>query len=504
MCAGTAILGGCETDSWLDPSRTGYFEFTPTTIPVLNRLDVVEKETTAWGKVSAPSASDLEPGDLQYRLAAGDEVRIEVFELVTQGQTDVAVRTVDPSGNIRLPTLGEVPAAGLTVAQIQKEIESRLRGLINDPIVSVVLERGQGFSFAVSGAVAQPGVFGLTKPDFRLVEALALAGGTFSSIKHVYVIRSQPLDDRMKPTYGDRGIGMPQDSGTPPPTTPDTSGIEDLINTLEQRDGGTTPPRDDAPGGSPSPGALGPVRQDAPQGEPAKQTAPPLDVDELTTPSAPTPSAAPPGAGSGGSGWTWDPKSQTWVPGPGATVPVPPIAGAAPGKPSTEPNLFATRVIEVDYQALVRGDSNLNVIIRPGDQIFADPPPEGVVYIDGEIIRPGVYELPRVGELTLSRLVAAAGGLGQIAIPSRVDLVRKVGPGREAVVRVNLGAIRNRAEPDIMMKADDHVIIGTNFFATPLAVIRNGFRMTYGFGFLLDRNFGNDVFGPPPENFTFN
>jgi len=28
--------------------------------------------------------------------------------------------------------------------------------------------------------------------------------------------------------------------------------------------------------------------------------------------------------------------------------------------------------------------------------------------------------------------------------------------------------------------------------------------MTYGFGFLLDRNFGNDVFGPPPENFTIN
>ena len=28
--------------------------------------------------------------------------------------------------------------------------------------------------------------------------------------------------------------------------------------------------------------------------------------------------------------------------------------------------------------------------------------------------------------------------------------------------------------------------------------------MTYGFGFLLDRNFGNDVFGPPPENNPFN
>jgi hypothetical protein len=54
------------------------------------------------------------------------------------------------------------------------------------------------------------------------------------------------------------------------------------------------------------------------------------------------------------------------------------------------------------------------------------------------------------------------------------------------------------------MRADDHVIIGTNFFATPLAVIRNGFRMTYGFGFLLDRNFGNDVFGAPPVNVVGN
>jgi polysaccharide export outer membrane protein len=33
-------------------------------------------------------------------------------------------------------------------------------------------------------------------------------------------------------------------------------------------------------------------------------------------------------------------------------------------------------------------------------------------------------------------------------------------------------------------------------------VFRNGFRVTYGFGFLLDRNFGNDVFGAPPINIT--
>ena len=131
-----------------------------------------------------------------------------------------------------------------------------------------------------------------------------------------------------------------------------------------------------------------------------------------------------------------------------------------------------------------------------------DTPEIGVVYVDGEVSRPGVYQLPIAGKLTLSRLVAAAGGLNPIAIPERVDLVRKIAPDRESALRVNLAAIRNRAEPDIYMRKDDHVIIGTNFWASPLAVVRNGFRMTYGFGFLLDRNFGNDVFGPPPVNFV--
>jgi len=160
-----------------------------------------------------------------------------------------------------------------------------------------------------------------------------------------------------------------------------------------------------------------------------------------------------------------------------------------------------TRLLEIDYRDLISGKSILNVIVRPDDFINVVPPPTGVVYIDGEISRPGPYDLPATGQLTLSRLVAAAGGLGPLAIPERVDLVRRVGD-REATIRVNLAAIRERAEPDIALKSDDHVIIGTNFFAQPLAVIRNGFRMTYGFGFLVDRNWGTDIFGPPPEALT--
>jgi protein involved in polysaccharide export with SLBB domain len=336
----------------------------------------------------------------------------------------------------------------------------------------------------VSGAISQPGVYGLTRPDFRLIEALALAGGPFLVAEQIYVIRSQPLEDKFRPGYEDRGLRTPRTGGDRDPETP--VDIEDLINRLEQPPSPTPP---DAPGGEPpSPGAV--------RGAQAEQSPPPIDIDDLA---APTRTPEPAREMTGGGGWIWDPVAQRWVDSGSA-------AGSGPERPRSTPApegqtpAFATRVLSIDYPTLVKGDANLNVVIRPGDQIYVVPPPNGVVYIDGEIIRPGVYELPQRGDLTLSRLVAAAGGLGQLAIPSRVDLVRKIEPGREAVVRVNLGAIRNRAEPDIILKADDHIIIGTNFFAYPLAVIRNGFRMTYGFGFLLDRNFGNDVFGAPPTN----
>ena len=167
--------------------------------------------------------------------------------------------------------------------------------------------------------------------------------------------------------------------------------------------------------------------------------------------------------------------------------------------------MYATRIIEIDYQRLITGDPNLNVVIRPGDQVYVEPPETGFLYIDGEVNRVGVYNLENTnGRLTLSRFVSAAGGLAPTAIPNRVDLVRMLGNDREATIRIDLAAIRNRAEPDVYMQANDHVIIGTSFIATPLAVIRNGFRMTYGFGFLLDRNFGNDVFGPPPASNPFN
>jgi polysaccharide export outer membrane protein len=466
------VIGGCEVDSFFNPSVTGYYEHTPTSMPILDRIDIIEREVGYDPLASTPTPEDLVPNELKYRLAPGDVVRVEIYELVAANQTDVSVRVIDQSGMIRLPTIGDVPAAGRTIEELQEQIIDTLRSLISDPLVTVVLDDGRSFQFTIYGSVAGTGIYALTRPDFRVMDAIALAGGTAVTTQRILVIREVAIDETVKPGY-ERGTaeGGAAESG-------DSMDIRDIDALIEALDGA-------------SPAAMG------------SQDTPPIDIDDLSeTDDASSESDQAMQVPSGDT-FVFDAEREEWIrlsPEDAAARGLRPVTSRRSVAPVVDetPSPYATRIIKIDYQALAKGDSDQNIVIRPGDRIYVDTPEVGVVYIDGEVVRPGVYQLPVAGRLTLSRLVAAAGGLNPLAIPERVDFTRKIGTDRQATLRVNLAAIMNRAEPDLFIRRDDHVHVGTNFWAAPLAVIRNGFRMTYGFGFLLDRNFGNDVFGPPP------
>lgn len=162
--------------------------------------------------------------------------------------------------------------------------------------------------------------------------------------------------------------------------------------------------------------------------------------------------------------------------------------------------LVTQRVIEIPTRQLLEGEARYNIVIRPNDIIrVPSPPVNSYIYLEGEVARPGPYQI-LTDDMTLTRAIAAAGGLGPLGIPEKVDVTRFLPNDRQITVQLNLRAIYEMTEPDIYMKSGDRINVGTTWYAAPLAVIRNGFRMTYGFGFLLDRNFGNDVFGAPPSN----
>ena len=79
--------------------------------------------------------------------------------------------------------------------------------------------------------------------------------------------------------------------------------------------------------------------------------------------------------------------------------------------------------------------------------------------------------------------------LDQLAVPGRTEIRRRVDNDKEIVARVNLEKVFSGEEPDIYLKPDDVIDVGTNALAPFLAAARGGFRITYGYGFLYDRNY---------------
>jgi polysaccharide export outer membrane protein len=104
------------------------------------------------------------------------------------GQTRQA--RVTPEGTVQLPGIGSVPAQGLTLDEIEREIDARYEELVRGIEVTAVLtQRAPRFVF-VLGEVAQPGRFTLEGPT-TVMQAISMAGGWRfgGDLKHVVVFR---------------------------------------------------------------------------------------------------------------------------------------------------------------------------------------------------------------------------------------------------------------------------------------------------------------------------
>ncbi len=96
--------------------------------------------------------------------------------------------------------------------------------------------------------------------------------------------------------------------------------------------------------------------------------------------------------------------------------------------------------------------------------------------------------------MTLKIAIATAGGLNAVAHPQKVEVIRRLGRNKaglvqEETVMVYLDKISKGLQPDFFIKPFDMINVGTHGTSRYLAVLRNAFRATYGFGFIYDRNF---------------
>ena len=103
---------------------------------------------------SNPSTPVMSPQE--YRIGPEDVLNINVFEAQ---ELNREVR-VSAGGEISLPLLGSVRAAGLTPRELEFVLQELLhRTYMKDPHVSVFVREMQSHPVSVMGAVRRPGVF---------------------------------------------------------------------------------------------------------------------------------------------------------------------------------------------------------------------------------------------------------------------------------------------------------------------------------------------------------
>ncbi len=109
----------------------------------------------------------------EYRIGPEDLLEIGVFEASEMNRS----LRVSAGGEISLPLLGAVQAAGLTPRELEFVLQELLRrSVMKDPHVSVFVREMQSHPVSVFGAVRKPGVFQIRGAK-TLVEVLAMAEG---------------------------------------------------------------------------------------------------------------------------------------------------------------------------------------------------------------------------------------------------------------------------------------------------------------------------------------
>jgi Periplasmic protein involved in polysaccharide export len=138
---------------------------------------------------------NLGPGK-SSTIGVGDSLTVNIWEASPDGLFSTAERkhtslqtVVDENGMIFIPYAGRVQAAGRSVEALRTSVEASLKGKAVDPQVQISVAENKSSTLTIVGDVNGPGQFPIPIKGLRLLDAVALAGGTrealFESIARI-------------------------------------------------------------------------------------------------------------------------------------------------------------------------------------------------------------------------------------------------------------------------------------------------------------------------------
>ena len=142
---------------------------------------------SAFGSVSRGAAQEEQNSRVLSGTVIGPDDGVTIVAL---GADDI-IKTwrVSSTGDLTLPMVGKIHAAGKTTEQLELELTSRLKSFIREPEVTIYISEFRSETVIVQGAVAKPGRI-QTEGRKTLLDVLIMAGGTNSPGPTVKVTRA--------------------------------------------------------------------------------------------------------------------------------------------------------------------------------------------------------------------------------------------------------------------------------------------------------------------------
>jgi polysaccharide biosynthesis/export protein len=154
--------------------------------------------TGAYTWVAQLPAS-AQSGDQDFLIRDTDTVNVRVY----QQDSITTNQRVRPDGRIVVPMAGEFVARGKKPADLGKEIQDKLKGVLVTPVVTVSVEQSAQITVSVVGQVKNAGAFPM-EPGASVLHALASAGGLsdYASEDMIFVLR-RGMAERVRFKFAD-------------------------------------------------------------------------------------------------------------------------------------------------------------------------------------------------------------------------------------------------------------------------------------------------------------
>ncbi|PKA82147.1 protein involved in gliding motility EpsA [Ulvibacter sp. MAR_2010_11] len=145
---------------------------------------------------------------LSIRVKALDQETVGIFNPINDANPNATGEerlyydgfVVDPHGNIRVPSLGEIPVLGLTVEEVRKDIEERLlRDYFKAEANIFITVKLAGIRYTINGEIGGPGSRIIYRDQVSIMEAIANSGDITitGDRKNVVIIRQYPAGQKV-------------------------------------------------------------------------------------------------------------------------------------------------------------------------------------------------------------------------------------------------------------------------------------------------------------------